>query len=57
MYEPLVSIIMPTYNSGGTIRDAIDSVLKQSYVNWELIITDDFSSDETVEIVNPTFRT
>lgn len=52
MYEPLVSIIMPTYNSEGTIRDSIDSVLKQSYVNWELIITDDFSSDETVEIVN-----
>ncbi|HDT0454849.1 TPA: glycosyltransferase, partial [Escherichia coli] len=42
---PLVSIIMPAYNSQYTIKDTIQSVLKQTYPNWELLITDDLSSD------------
>lgn len=49
--ETLVSIIMPTYNRGYIIRKAIDSVLKQSYPIWELIIVDDASSDDTAQIV------
>lgn len=48
---PLVSIIMPTFNAGSTIKDAIQSILNQTYKNWELIITDDCSSDNTLEIL------
>lgn len=47
----LISIIMPSYNSGEYIRKSIDSVLNQSYKNFELIIIDDCSSDNTVDII------
>ncbi|MFU1633702.1 glycosyltransferase family 2 protein [Aeromonas veronii] len=47
-----VSIIMPSFNSGMTINDSINSVLLQTYKNWELIITDDCSTDNTFEIIN-----
>ena len=36
-----VSIVMPTYNRGYVISDAIDSIIEQSYKDWELIIVDD----------------
>lgn len=49
--EPLISIVMPCYNSSKTIKESIESVIKQTYSNWELIIIDDFSSDGTVEII------
>lgn len=48
----LVSIIMPSYNTAKFISQSIESVLSQSYTNWELIIVDDCSSDNTVEIVS-----
>ena len=51
-----VSIVMPSFNSAATIADSIDSVRKQSYPNWELLITDDCSSDETVAIVTELCR-
>ena len=47
----LVSIIMPSYNTGRFIKDTIESVLAQSYTNWELIIVDDCSTDDTDQIV------
>lgn len=47
----LVSIVMPAYNAEDTIADSIESVLKQSYSNFELIICDDSSTDETRKIV------
>ena len=47
----LVSVIMPTYNCARFIRQAIDSVLSQTYINWELLIVDDCSTDETESIV------
>lgn len=46
----LVSIIMPNFNSSFFIQEAIDSVIKQSYKNWELIICDDGSNDESINI-------
>lgn len=52
----LVSIITPTYNSSKYIRETIESVINQTYTNWELLITDDFSSDNTVKIVESYLR-
>lgn len=47
----LVSIIMPSYNTGEFIKYSIESVIAQSYSNWELIIVDDCSTDNTDEVV------
>lgn len=51
LYENLVSIVMPSYNASKYIRAAIDSVRRQTYDNWELIIVDDCSIDNTVELI------
>jgi glycosyltransferase involved in cell wall biosynthesis len=48
--NPLVSIIMPAYNAEKYIAEAIESVLNQTYINWELLITDDGSTDGTSQI-------
>jgi glycosyltransferase involved in cell wall biosynthesis len=50
--EPLVSVIMTSYNYAHLIADAIDSALAQDYTNWELIIIDDGSTDNSLEIIN-----
>lgn len=47
----LVSIIMPNYNSEKFIRETVNSVINQTYKNWELIIVDDCSTDNSLEIV------
>lgn len=49
--QPVVSIIMPAYNAQETIMDSIKSVQKQGYTNWELIVIDDHSDDQTKEVV------
>ena len=52
METGLISIVMPTYNRGNVIEKAIDSVINQTYSNWELFIVDDASTDNTIEVVN-----
>lgn len=47
----LVSIIMPAYNAEKYIKDTIASVIAQTYTNWEMIIVDDSSNDNTNEII------
>lgn len=49
--EKLVSIITPCYNSQDFIQETIQSVLDQSYKNWEMIIVDDHSRDDSVKLI------
>lgn len=49
--RPLVSIVIPTYNRADTIINTINSVFNQSYQNYEIIIVDDASSDNTEEMI------
>lgn len=47
----LVSIVLPTYNGEKFIRESIESVINQTYKNWELIIVNDCSTDGTLQII------
>ena len=49
--DSVISIGLPVYNGADSIKEAIDSILAQSFNNWELIVSDNNSSDSTVEIV------
>ena len=51
MENELISIIMPTYNCAKFIKETIESVINQTYQNWELVIVDDCSQDNTEEVV------
>ncbi len=48
--NPKVSIIMGIYNCESTLEEAIESIINQTYENWELIMCDDCSSDGTFEV-------
>lgn len=49
--SPRVSIVMPSFNAAGTILDSIESVQQQTVADWEMIIVDDGSTDETVALI------
>lgn len=48
---PLISIIIPAFNRETLIAETLDSVIKQTYTNWECIVVDDGSTDNTVKII------
>src|SRR5258705_4160608 len=52
MNPPVISIVMPVYNGREYLRLAIDSVLAQEFQDYELIIWNDCSTDESLEIIN-----
>ena len=49
--DPIVSIIIPSFNRAELIADTLESVLKQSYTNWECIVIDDGSTDNTLNVI------
>lgn len=51
VFKPLVSVIMPVYNAEDFLEQAIQSIIKQTYKNWELIIIDDASVDNSWKII------
>lgn len=55
-WKPLVSIIIPTFNRKEIIKRAIESVIKQTYENWELIVVDDGSTDDTMDYLSKSIQ-
>ncbi|MGI0107072.1 glycosyltransferase family 2 protein [Salinimicrobium sp. WS361] len=53
MKYPLISIIIPSYNRANLIADTLSSVVNQTHKNWEIIIVDDGSTDNTAEMIEP----
>ncbi|HLA81679.1 MAG TPA: glycosyltransferase, partial [Thermoleophilia bacterium] len=51
MENPLVSVVTPVYNHGRYIGQSIQSLLAQTYTNWEMVVVDDGSTDNTAEVV------
>jgi len=51
-YKPLVSVALTTFNGGQLIKEQIDSLLNQTYQNFEIVISDDGSEQETIDILN-----
>ena len=45
--SPIISVVLPVYNGQNYIREAIESILAQTYANFELVISDNASTDET----------
>ena len=56
MKQGLVSVVIPTYNRKNKIINAIDSVIRQTYNNWEIIVVDDFSTDDSYRILSDAYN-
>lgn len=54
--QPLVSIITPLYNAASFISQTISSIQNQTYTNWEHIIVDDASTDDSIRIVTTQYQ-
>lgn len=52
METPLISIIVPTFNRADVIKETLDSIISQSFSNWECIIVDDGSTDNTIQVLD-----
>jgi len=50
--DPFVDVIMPNYNKAQYLEESISSVINQKYINWKLIIIDNFSNDDSIKIIN-----
>ena len=50
--NPLISVVMPTFNNGHLIGRSVQSVIEQTYTNWELLIIDNNSDDNTSEVLS-----
>ena len=49
---PFVSVVIPTFNHAPLLKRALDSVVAQTYGNWEAIVVNNFSTDETIDVIN-----
>ncbi|MDC0226799.1 glycosyltransferase family 2 protein [Alphaproteobacteria bacterium] len=52
MIKPFVSVLIPAFNAEKTIERSINSVLNQTYTNYEILVVDDFSLDQTINVLN-----
>ncbi|MFM7761952.1 MAG: glycosyltransferase, partial [Acidimicrobiaceae bacterium] len=50
--KPIVSVVIPTFNHALLLKRALNSVVAQTYSNWEAIVINNFSTDETIDVVN-----
>jgi glycosyltransferase involved in cell wall biosynthesis len=50
MSKPLISVLLPFYNAGSDFKTALQSILNQTYTNWELLLCDDASTDDSLEV-------
>lgn len=54
--RPAVSVVLPTYNRAGILAEAVESVVEQRFTDWELIVVDDGSHDDTQALLDPYLR-
>ncbi len=50
--KPFVSVVIPTYNHAKLLKKALDSVLAQTFKDWEAIVVNNFSTDDTIAVVD-----